>query len=118
MRFQAEIAKRDAVVLQLLMQELDVQSNAELIAHLLHIARWAVAERNHGRKIASVGSSGEPIRELISPLLERAAPEYDLPTVRIDWSEEEIAKLARVATKTPSPPNERLRKLMGGDKAG
>jgi len=85
MRFQAEIPTRDQRVLSSLMRDLEIQSNAELLAHLISIARWAVVERRQGRRIASLGAQG-PVRELVSPLLERVAPEHQLPCVEIHWT--------------------------------
>ena len=112
MRFQAEIAKKDSIVLQQLMSQLEIPSNAELISHLIYIANWAITERNHGRKIASIGSHGEPLRELVSPLLERAAPEHDLPSIQIEWTKEELKGLSKLATKIPAQPTAKLRRLM------
>jgi hypothetical protein len=93
------------------MRELEIQSNAELLTHLISIARWAVSERRQGRKIASLGSQG-PVRELVSPLLERVAPEDQLPRVEMDWTPEELAALAALASAEPAAPVERLRSLM------
>ena|ERR1700682_325714 len=111
MRFQAEIPNKDALVLQSLMRELEVPTNAELLAHLLSITNWAVSERRKGRRLASI-AEGQPVRELVSPLLERAAPESDLPSVEIDWTPEELKSLDQLASKGPAKPNARLKQLM------
>lgn len=111
MRFQAEIPARDQHLLSSLMRELEIQSNAELLTHLISIARWAVTERRQGRRIASLGSQG-PVRELVSPLLERVAPEHQLPHVEIHWTPEELADLAALASSEPAAPLEPLRGLM------
>jgi hypothetical protein len=111
MRFQAEIPTRDQRVLSSLMRDLEIQSNAELLAHLIWIARWAVAERRQGRRIASLGAQG-PVRELVSPLLERVAPEHQWPHVEIHWTPEELANLAALASAEPAMPAEPLRGLM------
>jgi hypothetical protein len=111
MRFQAEIPNKDALVLQSLMRELEVPTNAELLAHLLSITNWAVSERRKGRRLASI-AEGQPVRELVSPLLERAAPESDLPSVEIDWTPEELKSLDQLASKGPANPNARLKRLM------
>jgi hypothetical protein len=111
MRFQAEIPTRDQRILSSLMRDLEIQSNAELLAHLISIARWAVVERRQGRRIASLGAQG-PVRELVSPLLERVAPEHQLPCVEIHWTPEELANLAALASAEPAMPAEPLRGLM------
>ncbi len=89
MRFQAELTRRDTNLLQVLMRTLDVQSNAELMTHLLAIGSWAVAERRQGRRLASVTPDG-PVRELVSPLLERVSPAQELPYVEIEWTAREM----------------------------
>jgi hypothetical protein len=111
MRFQAEIPSKDAQVLQTLMRELEVPTNAELLSHLLSITNWAVSERRKGRRLASI-AEGQPVRELVSPLLERAAPETGLPSVEIDWTPQELASLDRLASQGPAKPNGRLKQLM------
>lgn len=111
MRFQAELPRRDAAILQALIRELDVHNNAELMAHLLSIATWAVSERRQGRRVASLGHQG-PVRELVSPLLERAAPEHELPYVEIDWTPQQSADLAALLSSEPAEPTERLVRIM------
>ncbi len=111
MRFQAKIPVHDQRVLSSLMRELGIHSNGELLTHLISIARWAVSERRQGRKIASLGPQGS-VRELVSPLLERVAPQDELPLVDIDWTPEELAALAALASAEPAAPVEELRGLM------
>lgn len=111
MRFQAEIPPRDEALLSALMRELEVQSNAELIAHLISIVSWAVSERRQGRRIASLGNGG-PVRELVSPALERVAPAHQLPHAEIHWCPEELANLAALASAEPAQPTDRLSRLM------
>jgi hypothetical protein len=112
MRFQAELQNRDAAILRGLMEELQTQSNAELLTHLLSIASWAVSERRQGRRLASVSAEG-PVRELVSPLLERVAQEHALPRVDINWTPQELRDLASLASAAdPAPPTERLVRVM------
>ena len=111
MRFQAEIQNKDAAILHSLMSDLEIQSNAELLSQTLAITHWLVSERRQGRKIASVGSEG-PIRELVSPLLERVAPEHELPYVEINWTPEQLAELAVLLSAEPAEPTQKLVRIM------
>ena len=51
-------------------------------------------------------------RDLEVPLLERAAPDADVPSVEIDWTPEELASLDQLASQGPAKPNARLKELM------
>jgi hypothetical protein len=113
MRFQAEIPSTDAAILQSLMRDLEIQSNAELLAQTLAITHWLVSERRQGRKIASIGEQG-PIRELVAPLLERVAPERELPRVEIQWTPQQVADLAALLTAEPREPTAKLVSIMKG----
>lgn len=113
MRFQAEIQSKDAAILQSLMRDLEIQSNAELLAQTLAITHWLVSERRQGRKIASISEEGS-IRELVAPLLERAAPEHGLPYVEIRWTPEQLAELAALLSAEPPEPTPKLARLMKG----
>jgi hypothetical protein len=111
-RFQAEIARRDYALVELLMRDLDVSTNGEFFSHILSIAGWAVSERRCGRKLTSMSFRGQPVRELVSPLLERAAPQPELPHFDLEWTEEEIGSIEKLATRPPASPNQKLRDLM------
>ena len=103
MLFQAEINDRDKAVLYALKEELAIKSNPELLAHLLVIAEWMVEEIRAGRKIVSY-SDETPVRELVDPVLKRAARPQQLPRVTIDWTEDELRDLASLVTEeAPSP---------------
>lgn len=113
MRFQAEIQNKDAAILYSLMRDLEIQSNAELLAQTLAITHWLVSERRQGRKIASIAEEG-PIRELVAPLLERAAPEHELPYVEIKWTPEQLTELAALLSAEPPEPTPKLARIMKG----
>jgi hypothetical protein len=109
-RFQAELSGRDAAILESLRSELDIRSNAELLAEALTIVSWLVREKQLGHIVASLDRENEGrIRELASPLLERVAPRYDmLPHVDIQWTPKELASLAKFASSDPAEPNKEL----------
>ena|SRR5712692_6523608 len=111
MRFQAELTARDAAMLQSLMRELELQSNAELLSQALALMKWLVSERRQGRKIASLGAQG-PVRELAAPLLERIAPEYELPYAEIHWTSGELKQVAKLLSAEPPAPVPRLVRAM------
>jgi len=111
MRFQAEIPAKDAAILNSLMEECEVHSNAELLTNILYLASWAVSERSRGCRIASISDHG-PVRELVSPMLERVAPKGELPQVEMDWTAKELRSLAALASTVPAPPAEPLVRLM------
>ena len=113
MRFQAEIQNKDAAILHSLMRDLEIQSNAELLAQTLALTHWLVSERRQGRKIASVSEEG-PVRELVSPLLERVAPEHALPYVEIHWTQEQLAELGALLSAEPPEPTPKLVRIMNG----
>jgi len=113
MRFQAEIQSKDVVILHSLMRDLEIQSNAELLAQTLAITHWLVSERRQGRKIASVGEEG-PIRELVAPLLERVAPEHELPYVEIKWTSEQVTELGALLSAEPPEPTPKLVRIIKG----
>ena len=111
MRFQAEIPQKDADALDGLVRDLDVQSNAELLTHLIAVALWITTERRQGRKLTSIGSHG-PDRELVSPLFERVAPSQEVPRVEVKWTLRELHHLAELASAPVARPNEKLKRLM------
>lgn len=94
---------KDEIVLQSLKDDLGIKSNPDLLAELLVLANWLVSERRAGRKIVSCTDDGL-VRELASPLLDRIARESQLPRIEIDWTEDELRDLARLAAQeAPSP---------------
>ncbi len=110
-RFQADLAARDAAMLESLRGELDIRSNAELLAEALAILAWVVRERRLGNTVASLDSEGR-MRELVSPLVERVSPAFELPRVKIDWTPELAANLFKLAAREPAEPNDYLVKAM------
>ncbi len=111
-RFQADLSPRDAEILDLLKADLDIRSNAELLSEAVAILRWLVRERRSGRMVASFTGEDRPLHELVSPLLERVAPEYELPRVEINWTYGQLASLAALTSAEPAPPTEALVRTM------
>ncbi len=110
-RFQADLAARDAAILESLRAELDIRSNAELLAEALAILAWVVRERRFGNTVVSLDSEGR-MRELVSALVERVSPAFELPRVKIDWTPEQAANLFKLAAQQPAEPNDQLVKAM------
>jgi|SRR2546422_10792403 len=112
-KFQADIPSRDEKVLNLLMEELDVRSNADFLAKAIALFRWAVEERKKGCKIFTMSPQGQQ-RELVMPELERIAPELNLPFRSVGWHVEELNNFAELATKDQPEPTEHLIRAMAG----
>jgi len=113
MRFQADLSPRDAAILDSLKSELEIRSNAELLAQAVAIVSWLVRERRSGHTVASIDKDNR-VRELVSSLLERVAPEHRLPRVDIDWTPQELASLAKLAAAEPKEPTKELVAIMTG----
>jgi hypothetical protein len=113
LRFQADLSAKDAAILDSLKSELDIRSNAELLAHALAILSWLVRERRSGHAVASLDKENR-VRELVSPLIERAALEHRLPRVEMDWTPQELANLAKLASEEPREPTKELVAIMAG----
>jgi hypothetical protein len=113
MRFQADLSPKDAAILDSLKAELDIRSNAELLAQALAIVSWLVRERRSGHTVASLDKENR-VRELVSPLVERAALEHQLPRVEMDWTPQELANLAKLASEEPREPANELVAIMAG----
>jgi hypothetical protein len=58
----------------------------------------------------------EPVRKTSAkqPRLEGEAPECALPHVRVDWTDAELASLAKLASSEPAKPTDALIRLMKG----
>ena len=110
-KFQADLAPSDAAALQRLKEELETRSNADFLAEAVTLFRWAVSERRRGCTILSESATGER-RILVSPRLERVAPEPVLPQVEIKWTREQLASFGRLASGPPAPPTKALIDLM------
>ena len=113
MRFQADLSPKDAAILESLKSELDVRSNAELLAQALAIISWLVRERRSGHTVASIDRENR-VRELVFPFVERAAVEYKPPSDQIDWTPQELASLAELASAEPREPTKELVAAMTG----
>lgn len=110
-KFQADLAPSDANTLQRLKEELETRSNADFLAEAVALIRWAVSERRRGCTILSESATGEK-RILVSPRLERVAPEPALPHVELKWTREQLESFGRLASGTPAAPNAALIDLM------
>jgi hypothetical protein len=106
-RFQADLSAKDAALLDLLKKELDIRSNAELLSEAIAIMGWAVREKRSGRTVASV-EENTPVRELVAPLLDRAALASYLPRVETAWTREEVINLAKLMSAEPPDPADAL----------
>jgi len=110
-KFQADLAPAEDNMVRSLKQELQLGSNSDFLSEAVALFRWAVAERKLGHRIVSESTTGEK-KVLVLPRLERVAPEAALPHVSIDWTQEELEKLARFSTAEPAKPTEALVRAM------
>jgi hypothetical protein len=111
-KFQADLAPSDAGTLQRLKQDLEVRSNADFLAEAVSLIRWAVSERRRGCLIVSESITGEK-RVLVSPRLERVAPEQPvLPLVEIHWTKQQLESFGQLVSGPPAPPSPALLDLM------
>ena len=107
-KFQADLAPAEDRTLRLLKEELQLSSNTDFLSDAVALFRWAVSERRMGYRIMSESSTGDR-RMLVFPRLERVAPDLLLPRVEIEWTEHELANLAKLASATDAnPPTEAL----------
>ena len=111
-KFQADLASTDEVTLNVLMKELEVRSKADFLAKALALMNWAVKERKRGNRIVSIGEQGEVVRELVTPELERVAPDFDLPSVATIWTEREIESFKKLASEDQPKPTAHLIRAM------
>lgn len=113
-RFQAELSPADAAMLDSLKTQLDIHSNAKLLMEAAAIVKWIVSERQLGRRIASL-SEDTPIRELVSAVIERSAPEYPLlPRVELRWSVDQLERIRASLSTQPAEPADALVKAISG----
>jgi hypothetical protein len=112
-KFQADLAPSDAGALQRLKQDLEVRSNADFLAEAVSLIRWAVSERRRGCVIVSESATGEK-RVLVSPRLERVAPEQPVPHVELRWTKEQLQSFGQLASGPPAAPTPALLDLMKG----
>jgi hypothetical protein len=107
MRFQAELTAQDAAILQSLATQLGVRSNADFLAEALALVGWIARERSSGHRIVSLDERNT-VRELVSPLIERVAPQHELPRIEIKWTERELESLAKLLSAEPAEPTQEL----------
>src|SRR5438552_15457469 len=84
-KFQADLAPAEDRMVRGLKQELQLTSNTDFLSDAVALFRWAVWERKRGHRIFSEAEPGER-KELMSPRLERVAPELALPRAEITWA--------------------------------
>ena len=107
-KFQADLAPAEDRAVRILKQELELTSNTDFLSDAVAPFRWAVAERRSGHRIVSESASGER-RVLVFPTLERVAPDTELPSITVNWTDRELASLAALAsTNDANPPTEAL----------
>ncbi len=111
-KFQADLASADDVVLNALMEDLEVRSKADFLAKALALMSWAVKEKRRGHRIVTIDDEGGVIRELVTPELERIAPDFNLPSVSTTWTLEEIQNVNELATGEQPKPTQHLVRAM------
>src|SRR5579863_6778487 len=102
-RFQADLSVKDWVILDSLKEQLDLRSNAELLAEAITIMGWVVRERSSGRFVGSFDRD-KPVRELVAPFLDRAALSNVLARAEMAWNAEEVASFAKLMLADPKEP--------------
>ncbi len=111
-KFQADLAPTDDVVLNSLMEAMEVRSKADFLAKALALMNWAVKERRRGNRIVTIGENGEVIRELVTPELERIAPDFELPSVATTWTLHVVKSFGEKASKERPRPTSHLIRAM------
>jgi hypothetical protein len=101
-KFQADLAPAEDRAVRQLKQELQLSSNTDFLSDAVALFRWAVSERKLGHRIISETPAGER-NVLVLPRLERVAPEVALPRIEMQWTERELASLAKLASAPQAP---------------
>jgi hypothetical protein len=112
-KFQADLAPFEDNAVRSLKQQMQLTSNSDFLSEAVALFQWAVSERRLGHRIVSESATGEK-KILVLPRLERVAPELELPQVRIDWTEKELARLAELVSSEPAKPTDALVRAMKG----
>lgn len=113
-KFQADLPVVEDNLVRSLKEELQLTSNSDFLSEAVALFKWAVGERKRGHTILSESAAGEK-RILVLPRLERVAPpEINLPLVTIDWTQEQLENLAKIATSDAAQPTEALIRAMKG----
>jgi hypothetical protein len=94
------------------MRELEVRSKADFLAKALALMNWAVKERRRGHRIVTIDEQGEVIRELVTPELERVAPDFELPSVSTTWTVPEVESFGQLASEEQPKPTSPLIRAM------
>ena len=111
-KFQADLASTDEVTLNVLMKELEVRSKADFFAKALALMNWVVKERKRGNKIVSMDEQGKIVCEFVIPELERATPDFELQSVSMTWTANEIESFAKLASGEQPKPTPQLVRAM------
>lgn len=73
-RLQIEIEDARDAELERLMDECGIRTKKEFVNNALTLFEWAIRERKKGNIIAAADESGETLREVLLPALERVRP--------------------------------------------
>ncbi|MGD0932272.1 MAG: hypothetical protein ABR902_16600 [Candidatus Korobacteraceae bacterium] len=111
-KFQADLVSSDDAVLNALMEELEFRNKADFLAKALALMNWAVKEKRRGHRIVTIDEDGELVRELVTPELERVAPEFDLPSISTAWTLEEVDSFGKLASESQPKPTPHLIRAM------
>lgn len=111
-KFQADLASADDTVLNTLMRDLEVRTKADFLAKALALMNWAVKEKRRGHRIVTIDEQGDVIRELVTPELERVAPEFDLPSVSTTWTLQEAQSVGELVSQEKPKPTSHLVRAM------
>src|SRR5437879_13715711 len=87
-KFQADLAPAEDRIVRGRKEEFQLGSNTDFLSDAVALFRWAVGERNRGHRIFSEIEKVER-KELIFARLERSAPEFSLPRVKISGTTQE-----------------------------
>ena len=111
-KFQADLASKDSVILHDLMETLEVRSKADFLAKAIYFFQMAVAERKRGNRIAFLSPDGSREQIVLMPELERVAPKMSNVAVSLEWSPEEIADFHKQSLEPQPEPTEHLVRAM------
>jgi hypothetical protein len=111
-KFQADLATADDVVLKRLMEALEVRSKADFLAKAIYFFQMAVAERKRGNRIAFLSPDGSRKQIVLMPELERVAPQLNHGLIELEWTPEEIENFHRQSAEPQPEPTEHLIRAM------
>lgn len=111
-KFQADLATADDVVLKGLMKTLEVRSKADFLAKAIYFFQMAVAERKRGNRIAFLSPDGSRKQIVLMPELERVAPHFSQGLVELEWTPEEVEHFHKQTAEPQLEPTEHLVRAM------